>query len=262
VRNLSEAKSSIADVYYPDKILIRGYRIEELIESLNFADAAFLTIFGRLPTKGESTLMNAMLVACIEHGFAPSAIVSRLVIGGAPEAFQGAVAAGILAMGDIHGGAIEKCAKMLQEGVKRAKKEGRSLKEIAEVIVHERWVEGEVIHGIGHPFHKIDPRTTTLFKIAEREGYKKEHAELLEAIRECAEREYGRRFPINVDGAIAAIISDMGIDWRVGKAFFIISRVVGLVAHVYEEMRRPAMDIVREAARRIPYDGLREASLE
>lgn len=259
---MSKAKSSITDGYYPDKILIRGYRISELIERMNFSDVAFLTIFGRLPTKEESVLMNAMLVACVDHGFAPSALTSRIVIGGAPEAFQGAIAAGILAMGDRHGGAGEKCARMLQESVKRAEKEGKSLKEVGELIVHEHWVEGKIIHGIGHPFHKIDPRTGALFKIAEKEGYKKEHIELLEAIEACAEREYGKKLPINVDGAIAAIISDMGIDWRIGKAFFMMSRVVGLIAHTYEELRKPAMNIVRDTARRIPYIGPRESSLE
>lgn len=259
----AEAKSSITDGYYPDKILIRGYKIGKLIERLTFSEAAFLTIFGRLPIKGESTLMNAMLVACIDHGFAPSTLTSRLIIGGAPEAFQGAIAGGILCMGDLHGGAIEKCAKMLQEGVKRARKEGKSLKEMGRIIVHEHWVEGKIIHGIGHPFHRPnDPRTLVLFKIAEREGYKKEHVQLLEAIAETAKREYGRTLPINVDGAIAAIISDMGIDWRIGKGFFIMSRVVGLIAHVYEEMKRPALDAVRNVARRIKYDGPEERPLE
>lgn len=260
--NLSEAKSSITDGYYPDKILIRGYRINELMEHKSFHDVIFLTIFGRLPTKEESLLMNAILVACVDHGFAPSALTSRIVVGGAPEAFQGAIAAGILCVGDRHGGAIENCARMLQEGVKRAKKEKRNLKEMAESIVHEHWTEGKIIHGIGHPFHKIDPRTAPLFKMAEKVGYKKDHVELLEAIETCAAREYGRKLPINIDGAVGAVISDMGIDYRLGKAFFIMSRVVGLVAHTYEEMKRPAMDAVRNTARRIVYDGPSERALE
>ncbi len=259
---LKLAGTSITDGYYPDKILIRGYRIDELMTKLSFPDVAFLTIFGRLPNKSESRIMNAIMVACVDHGLAPSALISRLTIGAAPEAFQGAVAAGILALGDLHGGAIEKCAKMLQEGVKRAKKEGKSLEEMAEIIVHEHWVEGERIHGIGHPFHKVDPRVGPLFKIAEEEGYKKECCALLEAIEKAAQQAYGRRLPINIDGAVAAVISDMGIDWRLGKAFFIMSRVVGLIAHVYEEMRKPAMDEIRRMARQLPYEGPAERPLE
>jgi citrate synthase len=206
--------------------------------------------------------MNAVLVACVDHGFAPSALASRIVIGGAPEAFQGAIAAGILCVGDLHGGAIENCAKMLQQGVERAKKEGRSVAEIAQSTVHEHWTEGKIIHGIGHPFHKVDPRVAPLFELAERVGYKKEHVELLQAIEACTEREYGRKLPINVDGTVAALISEMGIDYRLGKGFFIMSRVVGLVAHTYEEMKRPAMGIVRNTARRITYDGPPERVLE
>jgi citrate synthase len=259
---LSEIISSITDGYYPDKILIRGYRIDELMKEKSFTDVIFLTIFGRFPTTAESKVLNAILVSCVDHGFAPSALTSRIVIGGAPEAFQGAVAAGILCMGELHGGAIEGCSKMLQEGVRRAEKEGMSLNEIAEKIVHDYWVEGKVIPGIGHPFHRVDPRVEPLFEIAREAGFPTKHVELLKAIRDVMERDYGRKLPINIDGAIGAVISDMGIDYRLGKAFFIMSRVVGLVAHVYEEIKRPAMGPIRDMARsKYKYDGPPERSL-
>ena len=252
--------SSITDAYYPDKILIRGYKIGELLD-LNFPDVAYLTIFGSLPSKSESRVINAIMVACIDHGLAPSALISRLTIGAAPESLQGAIAAGVLALGDRHGGAIEKCARMLNEGAKRARMEHKTLEEIAEIIVHEHKAEGERIHGIGHPFHKIDPRVAPLFKIAEQEGYRKDCVAVLEAISKTAEQVFGRSLPINADGAIAAVISDMGIDWKLGKGFFIMSRVVGLIAHVHEEMEKPAMDDVRNLARKLPYDGVAERSL-
>jgi len=260
---MSEMKTSISDGYYPDKILIRGYRIDELMKKKNFVDVIFLTIFGRLPTEAESRVLNAILVSSVDHGFAPSALTSRLVIGAAPEAFQGAIAAGILCIGELHGGAIEGCAKMLQEGVARAEKEGKDLKEIAEKIVHDYWVGGKVIPGIGHPFHKVDPRVEPLFEIARDAGFPTKHVELLKAIREIMERDYGRKLPINIDGATGAIISDMGIDYRLGKAFFIMSRVVGLVAHTYEEIKRPAMGLIRDVARsKYKYDGPAERVLE
>jgi citrate synthase len=253
--------TGITDGYYPDKILIRGYRIDELL-TLSFPDVAYLTIFGRMPNKSESRIINALMVVSVDHGLAPSALISRLAIDAAPESFQGAIAAGILAIGDLHGGAIEKCAKMLQEGVKKAQKEGKDLDQMAEILVHERWAEGERIHGIGHPIHKIDPRVGPLFKIAEEEGYKKDCCSLLAAISEVSQNVYGRKLPVNVDGAIAAIISDMKIDWRLGKAFFIMSRTVGLVSHVYEEMTKPAMTDVRNVARKLPYDGPAERLFE
>jgi citrate synthase len=246
-------------------VLIRGYNIAELMENKSFSDVAFLVLFGRLPNKAESTLMNAIMVACVDHGMAPCAMVTHIIRYGAPESFQSAIAGGILSLGDIHGGAIEKSAKMLQESVKRAREEKKSIEEMGESIVHERWVEGEIIHGIGHPIHRlVDPRQVKLFEIAEREGYKKDHCKLLEAIGAAAKKAYGRTLPINVDGAIAAVISDMGIDWKLGKAFFIISRVVGLAAHAYEHMgdRGDAiMRALRQGAAAVEYDGPQERCL-
>lgn len=258
-----KASSAITDGHYTDKILIRGYKISELMEKKSFSDVVFLAIFGKLPNKSESVLMNAILVSCIDHGVAPCAATSRITIGTAPEAFQGAIAAGVLTLGDLHGGAIENGAKMLQESLKRAKREKLSLEDMAKTIVHEHWVEGKIIFGIGHPIHKPhDPRTVKLFNLVEKEGYAKEHTKLMKAIEKCAEREYGRVLPINVDGAIAAVISDMGIDWRVGKGFFIMSRVAGLVAHTYEEIKRPVSNFIGVARRQIAYDGPEERPLE
>ena len=92
--------------------------------------------------------------------------------------------------------------------------------------------------GFGHRLHKVDPRTARLFAIAERHGYKGRHIEMCKAIEKALAEKTGRQLPINVDGAVAAVISDMGFDWRLGKGFFIISRVPGLLAHAYEEMTR------------------------
>ncbi|HOZ09012.1 MAG TPA: citrate/2-methylcitrate synthase, partial [candidate division Zixibacteria bacterium] len=92
--------------------------------------------------------------------------------------------------------------------------------------------------GFGHRLHNIDPRTGKLFALADRHGYRGRHIDLCRAIEKALAEKLGKELPINVDGAIAAVISDMGFDWRLGKGFFIISRVPGLVAHVYEEMTR------------------------
>jgi citrate synthase len=92
--------------------------------------------------------------------------------------------------------------------------------------------------GFGHRLHNVDPRTGKLFEIAERHGYSGKHIELCKAVEVQLAEQLGKQLPINVDGAIAAVISDMGFDWRLGKGFFIMSRMPGLLAHAYEEMMR------------------------
>lgn len=145
-----------------------------------------------------------------------------------------ALAGGVLVIGDSHGGAIEQSAKIIQEW---AAKTG-DLEKIANELVD--WLRAEKIRmpGFGHRIHKVDPRSGKLFEIAEREGFGGRHIDLCRALESALEAKLGRALPINVDGAIGAVISDMGFDWRLGKGFFIISRMPGLLAHAYEEMTR------------------------
>jgi len=180
-------------------------------------------------------MMDAILTACVDHGVTPpTAMASRIVAsGGVP--LPTAVAAGILSIGDSHGGAIEKGAKFLQDSVTIMKKEAKTIDQIAEFLVKDSREKKKRILGFGHRVHTSDPRTKKLFSLAEELKISKEHIALSKAIEEELEKQTGKKLPINVDGAIAAIISDMGFDWRLGKAFFLIGRVAGLTAHVYEE---------------------------
>ena len=146
-----------------------------------------------------------------------------------------AVAAGILSIGDAHGGAIEKGAKFLQDGISRMKKEDKTVEKIAEILVKESKEQHKRILGFGHRVHTSDPRTKRLFALTEELKIAGIHIALSRAIEKELEKTHGRKLPINVDGAIAAIISDMDFDWRLGKAFFLLGRVAGLTAHVYEE---------------------------
>jgi citryl-CoA lyase len=179
-------------------------------------------------------MMEALLVSSIDHGpTPPSNLAARTVFSGGNPLNAG-VAAGVLTIGDTHGGAIEQCARILQEW---AQKED-SPEELATQLVAEFKEKKRRMPGYGHRIHKRDPRTVKMIEIAERIGYKGRIIELAVAIQDELERTSGRDLPLNVDGAIAAVISEMGFDWRLGKGFFIISRVPGLIAHVYEEWTR------------------------
>jgi citryl-CoA lyase len=219
----------------PNHLLTRGYRQEDLIGNVPYSHVVYLLLKGELPSTEHGKMMDAILTACIDHGVTPpSSIASRVVAsGGVP--LPTAVAAGVLSIGDAHGGAIEKGAKFLQEGVKRMKDEGKTADEMAKVLVKESIEKKKRILGFGHRVHTSDPRTKRLFSLADELNITGSNIALSKAIEKELTSQTGKNLPINVDGAIAAITSDMNFDWRLGKAFFLLGRVAGLVAHVYEE---------------------------
>jgi len=219
----------------PNHLITRGYRQEDLIGNIPYPHVVYLLLKGDLPSKEQGKMMDAILTACIDHGVTPpSSIASRTVAsGGVP--LPTAVAAGILSIGDAHGGAIEKGAKFLQDGILRMKEEGKTIEEIAEILVKEHKDQHKRILGFGHRVHTSDPRTKKLFSLADELDITGDHIKLSKAIEIKLKSVTGKDLPINVDGAIAAVSSDMDFDWRLGKAFFLLGRVAGLVAHVYEE---------------------------
>lgn len=223
----------------PNHLVTRGYRQEDLIGNVPFARVVFLLLKGRMPGEREGRMMDAILTSSIDHGVTPPSALAARSVASAGVPLPTAVAAGVMAIGDVHGGAIENCAKILQRWVKQKREQDKSMEEIAPTLLEELKVKGERMPGIGHRLHTKDPRTQRLFELAEELEIAGDHIALLKAIEaEFAARRAKAPLPINVDGAIAAVISDMGFDWRLGKAFFLLGRVAGLTAHVYEEITR------------------------
>jgi len=230
----------------PNKILIRGYRVQDLMANCTFGDIIYLTFKGELPAANEGRMIEMIVVSSTDHSFlAPSIDATRFVAsGGVP--LQASVAAGIISLGDHHGGAIEQCAKLLQDSV-------QSLTAAAEIVSGFR-ARKQRVPGFGHPWHDRDPRTLTLIAAAKEWNLAGAHLALAESISNELQ------LPANIDGAISGIISDMGIAWQYGRAFFIIPRVVGLAAHAVEETvrERPfrAIDM-----KDVAYDGPPERDL-
>jgi len=228
-------KTSITDIG-PGKIRVKGYAITDIMENLSYAESVYLILKGELPSKAEAALMNAILVSSIDHGASPPSVLGTRTVMSGGNSLNASLAGGVLVIGDTHGGAIEQAARIMQEWT--AKSVGKSADEVAgELVV---WLKESKLRmpGFGHRLHKVDPRTAKLFDIASRHGYSGKHIELCRAIEKTLAEKLGKQLPINIDGAIAAVISDMGFDWRLGKGFFIISRMPGLLAHAYEEMTR------------------------
>jgi citrate synthase len=152
---------------------------------------------------------------------------------------QGAVAAGLLGMGDRFGGPVEGAAKLLQEALQDVPT-GADLRPIAIQIVSEHGERRKPISGLGHPVHKeVDPRTPKLFALAAENGLSGRHVELMKLVSEEASRRYGRPLPINATGAIGAIASELGLPWRVCRGLAVMARAIGLVAHIQEEIEEP-----------------------
>lgn len=241
----------------PGKIRIKGYDIADIMEKLSYAEVVYLILKGELPSKAEAELMNAILVSSIDHGATPPSVLGTRTVMSGGNSLNAAVAGGVLVIGDTHGGAIEQSAKIMQEWALK----GNDTEKMAEELVD--WLKANKIRmpGFGHRLHNVDPRTGKLFAIAKKHGYSGTHIELCQAIEKALEKKLGKKLPINVDGAIAAVISDMGFDWRLGKGFFIISRTPGLIAHAYEEKTRER-PMRKLGPMPFDYDGPKERKIE
>lgn len=223
-------KTAISRVQ-PGEILVRGYPIEELVRQRSFGDVVFMLLTGELPLRNEGKLVEAIIIACCEHSLAsPSAAAVRFVASaGVP--LQTAVAAGVSAIGDTHGGAIEPCARILQGAVNDSHN--------AEQVFADLKAAGKRLPGFGHRVHRRqDPRVIILLELAEEYSLMGPHATLAQELEKSAAKALGRALPMNVDGVIAALLCDMGIDPALGKAFFIIGRAPGYVAHAHEQVTR------------------------
>jgi citrate synthase len=230
-------KTNITDIG-PNRIRVRGYDIADIMDKLSYAETVFLLLKGELPGKAEAELMNAILVSSVDHGASPPSVLSTRAVVSGGNSLNAAIAGGILVIGDWHGGAIEQAARIMQEWSGKLEDDGTNADEIAAELAGWLKETKKRMPGFGHRIHTADPRTAKLFEIAEKHGYSGKHIQLCQALEKVLSEQLGRPLPMNVDGAIAAVISDMGFDWKLGKAFFIISRVPGLAAHAYEEMTR------------------------
>src|SRR5438105_2782956 len=224
----------------PNKILIRGYPVDEMMGRLGFAEAVYLLLMGELPTSAIGRMLNAVLVSSLDHGVTPpSTLAARNVAtSGAP--LKDSVAAGILAFGPQHGGDIESCMRFLDAGLTLVRS-GRTLQQAADTIVEECARDHQVPPGFGHRFHSRDPRAARLFQMALELELEGEHVRLLRAIERTLDAQkdrFGRPMPVNVDGAIAAISADLGFAYELGNAVFLVSRLPGLIAHAHEERTR------------------------
>ena len=241
----------------PNRILVRGYRLDDLMGRINFGEGLYLLLTGELPSPSIGRLMDAMLVSFIDHGVTPPSTLSARNTATTGASIRGAVAAGVLGFGRYHGGDALACRALLDDGLSQMRS-GIPMAAAARDLVDRLVKSGDIPPpGFGHRYHTTDPRATRLLQIAHELEVDENYARLLRAI-EHALSEHdvlrGRSLPVNIDGAIAAVCGDIGLPTEVADALLIISRVPGLAAHALEEQRREAPMRVIDPADHV-YDG-------
>lgn len=228
----------------PESITLAGRDLPaDIMGRLSLTELAYLLLTDRQPTPGELRLLDAVLVSLADHGLTPSALAARLTYTGAPEAIQGAVAAGLLGAGSVFLGPTGDTAQFLSDALAdeaSTENDDETLREIARRAVEVRLAAGNRVPGLGHPVHRLeDPRTPRLYELAQEEGLLGPHLRLLRFVQEAHEEMSGRRLPINGAGAGGALLVDLGVGPGSVRGFVLIARTAGLVAHLAEEAAHP-----------------------
>ena len=234
-------------------IWIRGHAVTSLMEKATFTDVIVLLHLGRLPSPGERRLLDALLIGVADHGAgAPSCAAARLTASGNRASLSAAIAAGVLTIGDEHGGAGSACMEMIAAGVGHARRESIPVEEAAARAVEAAVAAGRRVPGLGHRVHTHDPRVAVLFEMAREAGLAGDGIAYVLGLEEAA-RARIRPLPVNVDGALAAVLHDLGFPPPAAQFLFIIGRVAGLTAEVAEEHSREKPMRIRIP---IHYDGV------
>ena len=224
----------------PDKIVTRGYNQRDLIEKIRYSDMVFLLLKGRLPSIKEGKLFNHVLVSFCDHGATPPSTQTARLGASSGSPLNAAVAGALLSFGHKHAGAIEKTMELYQSKIDSlmltgdADIDNKQIASLAIDLYNEYIVSKNTkIPGFGHRYHNADPRADKLMELVIKEGCVGPHTKLALAIEDLLYQKKNIR--LNVDGANAAILSDLGFDPKLGLGIFIIGRVPGIIAHIYEE---------------------------
>jgi citrate synthase len=244
-----------------DHITVAGLDLPaDIMGRLTLTELAYLLVTHREPTRQQRRLLDAVLVSLADHGLTPSALAARLTYTGAPEAIQGAVAAGLLGAGSVFLGPAGDTAQFLFDLLHAAdigaEPDDTTLRNVASAAVDARLASGQRVPGLGHPVHKaVDPRTPRLYTIAAEEGLLGPNLRLLEHIAAVHEERSGKHLPVNGAGAAGAAIVDLGLPPSSARGVVLIARTAGLVAHLVEEAAQPlGMSLWLEVERRAGTD--------
>lgn len=225
----------------PGEIRFRGYAIEDLIGHVGFVEMIWLMTRGELPDPRAARLLEAALVAAVDHGpQAPSIAIARMAMT-CGVGINNAMASAINALGDVHGGAGEQCVTLYQDIAARIDGSGLPLGEAVDRAIDALKAEGvSHVPGFGHRFHPVDPRAPRLLALAEAAAAEGVVSGRFVAIGRAVEDAIaagrrGRRVPMNIDGATGVIFAELGFPPILCRGLFVLSRSVGALAHAFEQ---------------------------
>lgn len=241
-----------------ESITIRGYDLcDDLIGKTDFTDYFWLLVTGENPTEIQKMMTNACLVSIAEHGLVPSVQAARMTLAAGPEAWQGAMSAGLLGMGSVVAGSSEVAGQFIVDVLADAKDNGGDMEAAAVKNLEHLKATRQKVPGLGHPQHNSgDPRANVLLKLADDKGVSGDNIKMLRILAKHAPEIIKRPLPINVSGAIPAVMLDAG--WPLGamKGIPLLARAAGLVAHLFEESQRSIGFIMsHQGDEAIDYDG-------
>ncbi len=231
-------KTSITKVE-PNRIITRGYPQEDLIGNISFPEMVYLLLKGEFAQEKHAKMLEAVLVSFCDHGVTPPSTQVARIMASSGSPLNSCVAGGISSFGKHHAGALERSMCLLQKTVKENEESNKvetshnNLKDLAHTIVEHYLKNSKKIPGFGHRFHHKDPRADKLIKTAKKYGCFGIHTELIVYIEDLLMEM--KCIHMNIDGANAGILSDMGFDWRFGTGIFMIGRVPALISHIHEE---------------------------
>ena len=222
-----------------DQIRVRGYDLVEMMGTVPFSHVVHLLFTGELPTPEVGRVVDALMVASIDHGpGSPSALATRTAASGGA-CMKNAAMAGFLTLDKFHGAAVEDCMKVLKKALELT--QASSGDEAEKFAIVKAFLKGEKeagrkIPGFGHRQHPHDPRVDKLFALTMDAGVDGQYIAVAQAISKALSESIGKELPINVDGAVAAILCELGYPVELGNAPFLIARLSSLLIHAYEEI--------------------------
>ncbi len=223
-----------------DSIEVRGHDLcSDLMGRLTFTEYFYLLVTGREPSDDQRFFLDTLLIAIAEHGLMPTAQAARMTQAAAPDALQGALAAGILGCGSVVLGTAELCGRLLTE-VTAEVNQGADPAEAVAAAVQRIREDGGKVPGFGHPLHRpVDPRTVRIFELVDERGIAGPHIDLARRFPAAVEHAWGKPLPMNVSMPIAAVLLDLDFPPAMIKAIPLLARTGGLLAHLAEEQQRP-----------------------
>ncbi len=242
-----------------DSITVRGHDLcDELIGKIDFSDYFWLLVMGARPTPEQRAILDACLVAIAEHGLVPSVQAARMTLAAGPDAWQGAMAAGLLGMGSVVAGSTESAGRYLEEIRVAADAEGGDDSAAVRASLTALKARKAKVPGLGHPQHSTgDPRANRLIELADSHGVSGRYVGILRQLGAQAPEVMGRPLPVNVSGAIPAVLLDVGWSVNALKAVPLVARAAGITAHLLEESQRSIGFVMSQHAdEAIDYDGV------